>query len=225
MCAKRASRMQADAQPRLTSAQSSRPSRAEATAASPTCARPQRLAGTAPSASTEELGWEDQLVEPSVNFGDDADIPAAVDHGQFIVCDCNSQIEIDSYDDAAHRAGLAAWGDGIAVFTASHWTDTSVRLSLRRTRPVIDLDAWDHVVEGGIRVCGRAVNVFGPESTATNQASVMIPSGSYSLAVCGTGFATTDEYGDDGSDTYMIWLWPGPILQTRVLKDGLARAL
>jgi hypothetical protein len=162
-------------------------------------------------------------VEPSVDFGDDTDIPVAVDHGQFIVCDRHSKVDVDSYDDAAQRAGLAAWGDGIAVFTASHWTHTTVRLSLRRTRPAIDLDAWDHVVESGIRIAGGAVDVFGPESTGTDQVRVLIPSGSYSLAVCGTAFGTANQYGDDGIDTYTIWLWPGPIPPTRVLKDGLAR--
>lgn len=160
----------------------------------------------------------------SVDFGGDADLPVAVDHGQFIVCDCDSGVCVDAYDDAAQRAGVAAWGDGLAVFTASSWTDTTVRLSLRRERPVIDLGAWDRVVETGICIRGGALDVYGPESARRNWAHVGIPSDSYSLAVCGIGFDTTDEYGAAGSDTYTIWLWPGPVPPTRVLKDRRARA-
>jgi hypothetical protein len=124
----------------------------------------------------------------------------------------------------AQRLGLATWTGGLAVFTESHWTKTTVQLCLRDERPAVDLADWDHAVESGIRVTGGAVRIFGPESTGANEVAVQIPSASYSIVVCGSGFGSTGEYGDDGSDTYTLWLWPGPVLPARRLKDGLERS-
>jgi hypothetical protein len=69
-----------------------------------------------------------------------------------------------------------------------------------------------------------AVGVLGPESTGIDETVVTLPSGEYSLLVCGYDFGTTNEYGDDGDDSYAVWLWPGPVLTTKVLKDAATSA-
>jgi hypothetical protein len=149
-------------------------------------------------------------------------VPISVDHGQFIVCDPAAELDIDSYGPKATRQGVALWGagGGLTVFTASHWTATHVILALHDEKPRIDVDECDHVVEAGLSVRSGRLQLYGPEDTNLNEASVVVPSGTYSVIVSGKGFDTTNEYGDEGADTYALHLWPGPPLERRVLKDG-----
>jgi hypothetical protein len=73
----------------------------------------------------------------TLTMGSDVTIPVHVDHGQFIACDPDAELDIDSYGESASREGLALWGGngGIAVFTASHWTYTKLTVRLVPERP------------------------------------------------------------------------------------------
>jgi hypothetical protein len=124
-------------------------------------------------------------------MGSEVTVQVGIDHGQFVACDPDAPLDIDSYGDVAMRQGLAIWGGngGITVFTASHWTQTEVRVSLSSERPALASADWDHLVEGGLIVRGRH-------------------------------FDTLNEYGDEGDDSYGLLLWPGPPLERSVLKDG-----
>jgi hypothetical protein len=154
--------------------------------------------------------------------GGDVTVPVAVDHGQFIACDPEAELDIDSYSKEAIRQGVALWGrgGGITVFTASHWTHTLVTVALHHARPRLHLDECDHVVEAGFSIRTGRLHIYGPEATNVNEASVVVPTGDYSVIVSGRGFDTTNEYGDEGADTYALHLWHGPFLKWRVLKDG-----
>jgi hypothetical protein len=156
--------------------------------------------------------------------GGDVTVPVTVDHGQLIACDPEAELDIDSYGPEATRQGVALWGagGGITVFTASHWTDTLVTVALHHARPRIDVDECDHVAEAGLSIRSGRLHLYGPEDTNLNEASVLVPTGTYSVIVSGKGFDTTNEYGDEGADTYALHLWPGPLLTRRVLKDGFA---
>jgi hypothetical protein len=136
--------------------------------------------------------------------------------------DPEAELDIDSYGNEATRQGVALWGSGggITVFTASHWTKTLVTVALHDKQPGIDIDQWDHVAEAGLSIRSARLHLYGPEDTNLHEASVVMPSGTYSVIVSGRGFDTTNEYGDEGTDTYALHLWPGPRLQRRVLKDG-----
>lgn len=151
-------------------------------------------------------------------------VPVAIDHGQFIACDPQADLDIDSYGEDATRQGLAAWSGngGVTVFTASHWTNTEVVVGLSPGRPTIAEDTWEHLVEGGLIITSGRLHIYGPEDTGVNEASISLPSDSYSLIVCGRAFDSTNEYGDAGSDSYALLLWPGPPLERRVLKNGFS---
>jgi hypothetical protein len=163
-------------------------------------------------------------VRTKLMMGSGVAVAVRIDHGQFIACDPDAPIDIDSYDESASRDGLAMWGrnGGITVFSASHWTTTEVTVSLVRERPIITEDEWDHVVEGGLIIRSGRLHLYGPDDTGTNEASISMPPGSYSLIVCGRGFDSTHEYDDEGADSYTLLLWPGPPLDRRVLKDGFS---
>jgi hypothetical protein len=158
----------------------------------------------------------------AVEPGGEVTVPVAIDHGQFIVCDPDAKVDIDSYGEEATRQGVAPWsgGGGITVFTASRWTKTVVIVALHLEKPGIDIDQCDHLVEAGLSIRSGRLHLYGPEDTNANEASIVLPSGIYSVIVSGKGFDTTNELGDEGSDTYALHLWPGPILKRRVLKDG-----
>lgn len=97
---------------------------------------------------------------------------------------------------------------------------TQVALALCAARPTLEPDAWDHAVEAGITLRSGHLHVYGPEDTLTDEASVRLPPGTYSLLVCGAGLHTAGESDEEGADRYALWLWPGPSLRRRVLKDG-----
>jgi hypothetical protein len=62
--------------------------------------------------------------------------------------------------------------------------------------------------------------LFRPREARTQGGRVVVPSGTYSVIVSGTGFETTNDHGDEGADTYALHLWRGPLLERSVLKDG-----
>lgn len=157
-------------------------------------------------------------------MGSQVRVPVGIDHGQFIACDPQADLDIDAYTDRAMRAGLALWGNGggITVFTASHWTASDVTVALSPARPEIAESDWDHIVEGGLVIRSGRLHIFGPEQTETNESAIAVPPQMYSLIVCGGDFDTTNEYGDDGDDAYALLMWPGHPLDRRVLKDGFA---
>jgi hypothetical protein len=159
-----------------------------------------------------------------LEVGREVVVSVAIDHRQFIVRDASATLDIDAYDERASREGLAVWGDhgGVTVFTASQWTETQVTVGLHDERPTLTLDDWDHVVEAGLHLSSGEMRLYGPEDTGVTEAAITLPQGAYSLVVSGCGFDTTNEFGDEGADTYALRLWPGPLLQRRVLKDGFA---
>lgn len=157
-------------------------------------------------------------------MGSEVAVPVGIDHGQFIACDPDAELDIDSYGETASRQGLAMWdgNGGMTVFTASRWTETEVTVRLLSDRPAVAEAECDHLVEGGLVISSGRLHIYGPEDTGTNEVSISLPSDSYSVIVCGRQFHSPNEYGDDGDDSYTLVLWPGPPLDRRVLKDGLS---
>ena len=157
-------------------------------------------------------------------MGSEVTVSVGIDHGQFVACDPDAELDIDSHGDTATRHGLAIWGGngGMTVFTASHWTATEVTVRLLSERPAVAETEWDHLVEGGLVLSNGRLHIYGTEDTGISEAAINLPKGSYSVIVWGRRFDSTDEYGDDGNDLYTLILWPGPPLDRRVLKDGFS---
>src|SRR3954451_4660321 len=109
-------------------------------------------------------------------MGSEVVVPVGVDHGQFIACDPETDLDIESYGEKATRQGLALWGanGGVTVFTASNWTDTDVTVRLSPERPAVPTGAWDHVVEGGLIIKSGYLHIYGPEDTGINEVSISL---------------------------------------------------
>jgi hypothetical protein len=157
-----------------------------------------------------------------LEVGEPVTLSIAVDHGQFIILDGQSEIDTDEYGQEASAAGLAQWSGGIAVFCDSHWTGgTTVVVTRVNDEPSLELAAFDHVVLAGLSCATGRLHVFAPEETGVAERVLSLPAGSYAVLVCGDRFGKGDEYGDNGEDRYSVWLWPsGAPPERRVLKPG-----
>jgi hypothetical protein len=150
----------------------------------------------------------------------------AIDHGQFIVSDRDSQIDVDAYGPAAEAIGLAAWSMGVTVLCESNWSNgTTVLMRLADTEPSVALGAFDHVAIAGFGCPSGELRVYAPEETGFAERQVFVPPGDYGLIVCGDRFGNCDQYGDDGDDRYALTLWPCVELPSpRSLKNGRSNA-
>ena len=141
--------------------------------------------------------------------GEPMSLSLAIDHGQFVAVDRGVNVDVDAYSPEATEIGLAAWSGGVAVFCGSHWTDeTSVEVTLLHESPDVDVSKFDRVAIGGLECKTGEILVSAPEETGFRESVLRLPRGTYSLLVCGAGFDTSDDHGDDGADRYSLWLWP-----------------
>jgi len=150
----------------------------------------------------------------------------AIDHGQFLMIDRDSEVDPDAYNERAQHDGVAGWTGGVAVFCDSHWTVfTPLVVTLVDEHPTPDLASFDHVAIAGLSCPSGELRVFSPEETGVNERGLSIPPGNYGLMICGDGFGTGDEYGDNGQDAYTLTLWPcdsppAPCVLKRGIRDA-----
>ena len=146
-----------------------------------------------------------------------------VDHGQFFVMDRDSEADDAAYGPDAIADGIGPWRDGVAVFCESAWTTgTTVVVSLAPQEPEVDLDAFDHVVIAGFTCPSGVLRVFAPEETGAHERRLRLQPGTYGLMVCSDQFGSRNNVGDNGTDRYMLTLWPArDETPRRALKRGL----
>jgi hypothetical protein len=146
-----------------------------------------------------------------------------VDHGQFVVRGTEKYAEemVDAYTEQARLDGVAVWDRGLAVFCDSSWADgINVDLELHEGRPEVDATGWNRITEVGLTCDSDAIHLYGPEGSGADETTVVLPPGTYGVLVAARGFGTTNEHGDDGSDSYRLDFWPVESLpERRLLKE------
>ena len=123
-------------------------------------------------------------------------------------------------------AARLALGRGLIGVGTESAGEVQVAVQIRTTEPSADdLDSWDHVVEGPLRVSsGRmivhGVDDVGMEDTDPNVSArqFSLPPGSYRVRVHGAGFSTVVD--EEGDDSYHLLIWPAPAAERRVLKQA-----
>lgn len=136
-------------------------------------------------------------------------LTVAIDHGQFLVEDRDSQIDTASYTPEAFQRGLASWEGGVAIFGDAQWTEaTQLTAVLAESDPGIDEAAFDRVTRAALSCPSGELRIYAPEGTGVEEAALLIPAGDYSLLVCRERTAPADEHGQFPGDSYELWLWP-----------------
>ncbi|OAP20440.1 MULTISPECIES: hypothetical protein [Amycolatopsis] len=149
-----------------------------------------------------------------------AELDVFADYGSFFVQDDTARPDAARAFVTAVMNDLVAVTDGaIGVGTARRRT-LPVILDVRAETPgddILELDGWDHVTESGLRVSSGRVVVstfdYRPKIPRTE-----VPRGDYTARVCAKGFDTITDDRIHGNDLYHVILWPGPIVEPRVLK-------
>jgi hypothetical protein len=118
-----------------------------------------------------------------------------------------------STDNLVQKAIFA--GDHVVVFTARNM-EVPLRVEILPEAPDLELDGWDHVVDGALRGASGDVAVMGCTDEEEGAAKLPLAAGTYRVRVSMAGLETLSEDGLDGADRYRVQIWPGPWRETAV---------
>ena len=144
----------------------------------------------------------------------------AADYGQFYVYDAGEGLADPRRAEVFNRQslgrGLAVARTFMAVFTIRQAGDVPIEVEALGTKPLPELDAWDHVVEGSIEVpSGRLV--IGSWDDTGPTLEVTVPPGSCRVRVRAHGLDETDDPGEE-RDAYTLQVWTEPPSPPALLK-------
>lgn len=106
--------------------------------------------------------------------------------------------------------------DGLIIMFTARNMDVPVELQILQMEPYPDLDIWDHVVDTSIEIHSGQLDVFG--CGGFPGISLTLQRGSYQVRLCHGQLASLSQNGLEGEDHYKIFLWPAPMIATKVLK-------
>ena len=124
----------------------------------------------------------------------------------------------DSWTDEAGTRLLAVAPGTVGVGTVRNM-EVPVTLELLASEPPLDVEAYDHVVEGSLSVGGRNLVIAGCTDYFPDAARIQIEPGSYRVRACFSGLEALSDDGLDGADRYHLQLWPAPPAEVAVLKQ------
>ncbi len=82
-------------------------------------------------------------------------------------------------------------------------------VEIHQDEPPLDLDPWDHVVEGGIQTPSGRVIVMGCMDYLPDSPRIEVPPGTYRVRLSVGGADSVSEDGLSGKDKYRAQLWLG----------------
>jgi hypothetical protein len=125
------------------------------------------------------------------------------DHSQFYVSDPDADVPDGLvWDGAALERRLAAPGGFVAVGTIGY-TFLPVVIEVWDEEPPLDLEAWDHVVEGPLETRSGRLRVGDLDEA---ERGLDLEPGRYRVRSAAGGLAGADEL--NGGDRYRVQLWP-----------------
>ena len=95
-----------------------------------------------------------------------------------------------------------------------------VTLELLDVEPSVELDRFDHVVDGSLTIVRGPLVMAGCTDAFADAARFDIAPGSYRIRLSAGGFDTLSEDGLEGEDHYRVQVWPGAAVAPVVLKQG-----
>lgn len=140
------------------------------------------------------------------------------DYGQFyIYSGAIRSTDTSHLNRESMQRGIGVCPNFAAIFCARQFGSMDVQLEVCDAKPIVQLDYWNHVVECSIsfdadRLYVTSWDEYGPKLEAK------ITPGIYRLRMCGKNL---DEASNppEGSDTYLIQIWPEKELAPVTLKQ------
>jgi hypothetical protein len=139
------------------------------------------------------------------------------DYNSFMVQDETARFDPDRAWTKALITDMIAARQGVIGVGTARRTTVPVILDVRSEAPDDSFDGWDHITESGLHVeSGKVIVSMLDYSDAIPRTEV--PAGEYTARVYAKGFRTISSDGLHGDDLYYVVLWPGTVLEPRVLQ-------
>ena len=129
--------------------------------------------------------------------------------------DCMSQIPDIAEQDFRRR--IKACDELIVVYTARQGM-SQIIFEIHDIEPNVDLLHWDHVVECGLYVPSRCIDVLGLDSSQP-YAQIELEFVNYRVRIHQGNLATISSDRMHGQDFYLLTLWPSSKKDLIVLKQ------
>jgi hypothetical protein len=144
------------------------------------------------------------------------------DYHQIYLCDAAEPGLSEDYGDETMVRRVQAAPGSIIVHTARNMT-VPLRVALHPSRPALDLDAFQHVVETTLACPSGELIVAGLMDYAPDAARVKVGAAALGVLVTFQDLDKLSEDGLEGDDRYAVHLWPEPVQggatpDVRVLK-------
>jgi hypothetical protein len=140
------------------------------------------------------------------------------DHFQVIVADEGWDEDLGELWTPTAADQMLAQGDRIISIGTLRCVTLPVEIQIVPERPEVPLADVDHLVEGSLSIQSGTLLVETCEGSIECAPRIAVPAGTYQVLYAARGIRTIkDEYGA-ADDVYRVYLWPGPRLDTRVLK-------
>ncbi|MFH7004228.1 hypothetical protein [Flavobacterium bizetiae] len=138
-------------------------------------------------------------------------------YSQFYITDklCQENTSDDFWTESAFNDRLALTKCGLAVGTECYGDVKGELVVLEKANDTVDLNKYDHIVEGGIQVQSGILNVLDCPNNSI-ELEVNVKPGNYRIRVYSINLASV--VGDDGDDFYKIEIWPDNNMERKVLK-------
>jgi hypothetical protein len=146
------------------------------------------------------------------------------DYFQFYLQDEKAAGDLSESWTEQATADLLALAPGTIGIGTVRNMDVPVVIEVDDSEPVIDLDAWDQVVDCSIEAPSGQLVVAGCTDYFPDAKRIEVVPGPYRARIFYGALDTLSADGLDGSDHYRISLWLHPVEAPRFLKRRDARA-
>ena len=141
------------------------------------------------------------------------------DYFQFIVQDENSTDDFATLwnDDAV--AMLVAAGETALCFGTLRNVDVAVEVHVVDGPPEIQLENFDHAVEGAFASPTGTIAVMGCTDFFLHASRLEVQPGSYRFIYLVSGARTIQTEGEPADDLYALYIWPAEPRALRLMKQ------
>lgn len=146
------------------------------------------------------------------------------DYFQFVVMDETSEDDFSEIWSEEDLYRMLAVGRSAVCPGTLRNVDVEVELHVAEQAPDISLDAFDHAAEASLNVTSGVLVVMGCTGYLPDAPRIEVAPGCYHLLFLVAGVATITKEWEPAQDKYIVYLWPGPSREARLLKHWRADA-